>query len=471
MARTVLGAPLAVKGVPEGLAALPVGTDGADGPRLQRDRHGRTRVSTVVLAAADALEPAKPPALSERDWSFVLARPARRWATIAQRFGDAAHDVAAGLARAGVVRVEHRVDAYVRLGDPLGWALTDVWLARRAARDDAWDGVWAGAAAHPASANPAVAAWVAHLRATGRLRRAAEPARALGDALDVLGALPAEPRCTRARLAARVLGSAHALDESTEAGALVTAALAHRHGRTLSSLSSRARRRLWSRAGVETTPLLSRVSVLGLRPAPAGPVTAGVAAAADAGLASVLHLGAVTAEAWALPVGTLVSVCENPSVLDEAAATLGAACPPLVCVEGEASDAAVALLDALCAGGARLRYHGDFGAGGIRIANRIIGGIGAEPWRFRTADHAAALARLAGRLDELPRLGGRVPAAVWDADLRDALDASGVEIEEEHVLDDLLDDLAAGRPRRAGPANARLFGTSVAANSFDCARR
>jgi hypothetical protein len=106
------------------------------------------------------------------------------------------------------------------------------------------------------------------------------------------------------------------------------------------------------------------------------------------------HAAAVQSERWRMPAGTLVSVCENPSVLAAAAGTR----PTVGCVEGRPSVAANLMLASPAEGGARLRYHGDFGAGGISIANGIIGGIGAEPWRFRAADHSLALDRAPGCL-------------------------------------------------------------------------
>lgn len=151
-----------------------------------------------------------------------------------------------------------------------------------------------------------------------------------------------------------------------------------------------------------------------------------------------MPLAAVQAEAWRVAPGTLVSVCENPSVL--AAAGTGAT---MICVEGRPRLAATLLLQALAAGGACLRYHGDFGAGGISIANGIIGDLGAEPWRMSVGDYRAALAGTAtGRLRPLR---GAVPEACWDPQLAAVVRAAGVEIEEELVLDVLLRDLDAER--------------------------
>ncbi|MCZ7528579.1 MAG: DUF2399 domain-containing protein [Acidimicrobiia bacterium] len=109
------------------------------------------------------------------------------------------------------------------------------------------------------------------------------------------------------------------------------------------------------------------------------------------GVPLVLHLGAVVAEPFECG-GADVFVCENPAVVEEAAIALGPAAPALVCVEGQLSVAAVRLLGMLAAGGARLRYHGDFGAGGLTIANRVVGELGATPWRMATADYQVALA-------------------------------------------------------------------------------
>jgi uncharacterized protein (TIGR02679 family) len=104
--------------------------------------------------------------------------------------------------------------------------------------------------------------------------------------------------------------------------------------------------------------------------------------------------------------------------------------------------AAVELLRSLGDGGADLVYHGDFGAGGISIANAVIGTLGARPWRFSTEDHAAALARAGSTGVELRPIRPPVPPACWDPDLAPAILRCGVEVEEELVLDLLVDDIA-----------------------------
>jgi len=113
----------------------------------------------------------------------------------------------------------------------------------------------------------------------------------------------------------------------------------------------------------------------------------------------------------------------------------------MVCVEGRPSLAAVVLLRSLVVGGASLTYHGDFGAGGIAIANDLIGRMGATPWRMSAKDHGYALARAGRGGAALRPLRGAVPDACWDRDLAPAIRCCGVEVEEELVLDLLLQDI------------------------------
>jgi uncharacterized protein (TIGR02679 family) len=136
--------------------------------------------------------------------------------------------------------------------------------------------------------------------------------------------------------------------------------------------------------------------------------------------------------------GTVVWTCENPSVVAAAAGTTAAA---VICLEGRPSLAAVLLLQGLIEGGARVRYHGDFGAGGISIANGVIGGMGAAPWRFRAEDHRQAMSRATLTATELRPLRGTVPDACWDPELAPAIRQAGVEVEEEFVIDLLLSDI------------------------------
>jgi Protein of unknown function C-terminus (DUF2399) len=66
---------------------------------------------------------------------------------------------------------------------------------------------------------------------------------------------------------------------------------------------------------------------------------------------------------------------------------------------------------------------------------------GVLPWSFRAADHRDALKLAHEAGVSLRPLRGEAPDTVWDPDLRPSSRASGVEVEEERVLDGLLADL------------------------------
>jgi Protein of unknown function C-terminus (DUF2399) len=85
---------------------------------------------------------------------------------------------------------------------------------------------------------------------------------------------------------------------------------------------------------------------------------------------------------WSVPPGTTVFVCENPMVIDTAAAQIGYSCPPLVALGGFPSRAAEYLLIGLGACGARLRVHVDHDETGRRIADSLIArSVRYERWR------------------------------------------------------------------------------------------
>lgn len=309
--------------------------------------------------------------------------------------------------------------------------------AERAAVSGAEQQMWSSLRAHDAlRRHPGLEAWLAGLRRSGSWRRLVSPQGALRDALAVLDRLPEAGRRGRSDLAAAVLGDAHALDDGRPVGRLVLSALASLEGNSL-PLGSADRRRLWAEHGVISDETSSTVLTAGLRPIPNGPLTEAALGWASAEVPLPIPLAAVQSEPWRTAPGTVVWICENPAILSAAAGTGST----LVCVEGRPSVAATMLLASLKEGGSRLRYHGDFGAGGIAIANAVIGRIGAEPWRFRAGDHALALERAYASGTTLRSLRAVVPDAVWDAELAPAVRACGVEVEEELVLDLLLSDL------------------------------
>jgi uncharacterized protein (TIGR02679 family) len=319
------------------------------------------------------------------------------------------------------------VDAVEQLRGPIVVEREQVEALRRA-----WDVAYEPLDSLVAT-RPELAGWVTGLRSRGAVRRYVdtpdEGTRLLRQVALVLSALPVDGEA-RPRLAARLLGSAHALDVGTATASLVLSALAVLHGTPVAGQGRRGaqeRRKLWASAGVAIDELSSTVLVHRLAlPGPAGDLT-------RAGEPVILTLRQVHGLEVPVPRAP-VFICENPSVVDAAARELGDACPPLVCIQGQPSLAADALLRRLA--GAGLRYHGDFDWGGLRIANRVYEMFGFEPWRFQTVD----LERYA----DIPgaALKGTRVHAKWDAYLMPALEGRATRLEEEQVLDVLLADLS-----------------------------
>lgn len=288
---------------------------------------------------------------------------------------------------------------------------------------------------------PELAPWRAWLDATGMLRRVApDPTSAtpLIEALvRLLNALPSTGLAL-GRLAAETTGDAHALDDGRPLSTLSLGAV-----RVLAGMppagdgSAFERRAAWAAVGVHRDELSSTVLCVGL---PGGTKTAVgrlAALAREAGEPCVLTLRQLGRDRPDLGVGAgLVRVCENPIVLACAADELGTECPPLVCLNGHPSTAALRLLTLLVADGAHLTYHGDFDWGGIRIANTLHERFPWHPWRFDAPSYQSALATVTGGT-----LTGRPVDAAWDPALRPLVEQHGTHIQEELVLPELIADL------------------------------
>nr|WP_255671588.1 TIGR02679 family protein [Glycomyces amatae] len=311
----------------------------------------------------------------------------------------------------------------------------DDQTARRREAAAEREGLWTWLASHPLlSARPALQAWAARLRAEPLITTVTETRDLIGRALAVIEALPAE-LLPLPVLAQRTLGGPHALDTG-RLPALVLRAIAVETGRP-DPLDAEQRREVWEAAGVVCDELSSTVLVAGL--APEG----------DSFLASTLRAAKAEGEAVAVTLGqlrrspitfapstTVVSVVENPSVVQAALDRFGAAVPPLICVSGRLHVAARRLLRALTTAGLDVRYHGDFDPAGISIATDVITNLGARPWRMGAADYLDALAPGPGFDPDM------VPATPWDATLREAMRREATTVYEEAVVDGLLDDLA-----------------------------
>ncbi|WP_367323618.1 TIGR02679 family protein [Streptomyces sp. HUAS ZL42] len=292
---------------------------------------------------------------------------------------------------------------------------------------------WQEAYAPLATLGPELSEWTDKLRKDGLVRRLARTPQAaktlLTDAAAALRALPADPAVSLPAFAAGTLGDAHALDEGTPLATVVLSGVRALTGFPDGS-GAEWRREAWASAGLLRDALSSTVLTLGLRGTPA------LDWMTDEGEPAVLTLRQLT-HTPPRTAPTVVYACENPTVLATAADTHGPTCPPLVCLQGQPSAAALTLLRHLHTHGSTLRYHGDFDWGGLRIADALLRRVPWQPWRYTAADYrnAAAATPLA------PPLTGTPATAAWDPDLAAALTELGVRIEEETVLDTLLTDL------------------------------
>ena len=280
-----------------------------------------------------------------------------------------------------------------------------------------------------ASARPELGAWVAETERSGLVKRLSRTDAAAARELtvntgNVLALLPADGIALPV-LAARALGDAHALDDGRTLTAVVLSAVRALAGLpTTSTATAEGRRQTWAAVGVAMDELSSRVLTLGLdTELPGEP--------------AVLTLRRVRRHPPPF-TGGRVFVCENPVVVAEAADELGVRCPPLICVEGQLSAAARALLAHLAAHGAHLTYHGDFDWGGVRIAAGVLALPRATPWRYDAESYSAAVHRGLGS----PLATGTPLDTPWDESLRSAIERHAVRVEEEHLIPELLADLA-----------------------------
>lgn len=257
---------------------------------------------------------------------------------------------------------------------------------------------------------------------------------ALAEAQAVLKLLPARG-ITRAQLAAKVLGDAHALDTGCMVATLVLAVLRSDLSKVAAWGDSEntdpeglSPRDLWASVGVLVNELARPALVLNLP---------GIAAPGEPGYLSLRHL--LRAPFQRPMQDRTVFICENPNLLAIAADHLGARCAPLVCTEGMPAAAQRTVLAQLAQAGAALCYHGDFDWPGLRIGNHVMREHGADPWRFAAADYQAALcfAPSPGR-----QLQGAAVEASWDEALAAAMRMALQAIDEEMVADLLLQDLA-----------------------------
>ena len=303
----------------------------------------------------------------------------------------------------------------------------------------AWEKVYTKAAKDLAPW-PTLIPWLDELFASGTIKRlgSADPVKAerLLDELTIVAkALPAEVE-PLATFAARLFGDAHALDQGSPRATLAVRAAALL-GNVLFDDDAEGWRTAWASSGILCDELSTPALVLNLPSASETPLGRLLRAARADG--EPLHLALRHLMLWPLaadPVldGLTVFACENPTVVALAARRLGTACAPLVCVNGQFATPSKILLRQLRSAGARLRYHGDFDGGGLRIARRVFTDHGASPWRMNAEDYLAA--------PKGKPIESDVPlASPWDPELAMAMSRERRAVHEESLTDLLLSDL------------------------------
>lgn len=232
----------------------------------------------------------------------------------------------------------------------------------------------------------------------------------------------------RVDLAARVLGSAHALDTGTRVEKAVARALAHKIGPA-------DRRDLWAQAGVHFD-LTSAPALTWALPLTSDCALDCVAAAAwDAGIP--LHLSRLALEAYParVPRDCRILVVENPRLVEAAAQTRAAT--PVISTNGQPSSTVLLLLTQLSDAGAELRYHGDFDTAGFAICERLTR-LGLVPWQMTAGDYLAALSTADAEGAVLPtesEVPGRTP---WDPSLREVFERERRIVHQERLIHELL---------------------------------
>lgn len=309
-------------------------------------------------------------------------------------------------------------------------------LARDARR---WDAAFARIDA-AATGCPALAAWLARVRARGLVKRlcgSPSDGRELLDALaTVVEALPVAGGEPLSGFATRVAGRAHALDRDSPLGTLAEGAaraLAGLAPPTADESPSEARRETWAAVGVLCDELSSTVLTVGL-PGD-GSATGRILAAAGREPVWLTLRQLVRCPPQWHGLDTVL-VVENPSVL--AVAADGGRCPPLVCTNGQPRAATMTLLRAMASAGVKLRHHGDFDWPGVTIGNVLHRRLPIVPFEF---DRDAYTRAAAAHPRAAPLIGPPV-RATWDEGLAAAMTTTARQVEEEavarHVIDRFL---------------------------------
>ena len=266
-----------------------------------------------------------------------------------------------------------------------------------------------------------LAGWIQHLRTSGLATRAATAAgqpveQLVTQALVVTQLLPADG-IALAALAERVTRDPHGLDRGRPLRTLVLHAILQLTGEPPHlPASAAAQRALLETVGVYADSLSTDVLVLGLRAVGDSHVDRLLNEAAAAGEPVRLTLRMLRRAPPMLDRSLrLLSVCENPSVVETAAERLGATSAPLVCTDGMPRTAVMRLLHHARDHRLAIRTSADFDPAGLHITNFLAREVDANPWRYTAQEYRRILADHADR-DPI-RFSGALPSCVLDPDL------------------------------------------------------
>lgn len=239
-----------------------------------------------------------------------------------------------------------------------------------------------------------------------------------------------------AQLAADVLHDAHALDAKQPLGRAIARLAAAVHGLERPLRAGRAWRDAWAAVGVRCDTISSRVLVLNL------PLHGDSSAArlCSAARGEPLWLTQRSlAGTWSAPTGTTVFVCENPTVVEAAADTLGARSAPLVGTDGIASGAALELVAGLADQRCRIFVRADFDEAGFIVVEQIRSvAPTARLWRYDQDTYTASLETATATV--FPLVGDEDVQETLAA-LRTAYMQRAIPAHEERLLETLLGDL------------------------------
>lgn len=241
---------------------------------------------------------------------------------------------------------------------------------------------------------------------------------------------------SRTDLAARLFGSAHALDTGTLLERAAGRALEHLLAESDRELRDRPdRSALWAGAGFHLDLVSSPVLAWGLTLDAGSPIAALSRSATEAGLPLPIPEVALDRYPVTARREANVLVAENPRVV-EAAAELRVP-HAVITTNGNPRRASIMLVSQLIQSGATVLYHGDFDSPGIAICRRMAE-LGCKPLKMGRSHYVAACDRAARFEVDLPVDDDPCGPTPWDPLLESEFARRRQIVHEELVLDDLL---------------------------------